>query len=158
MTYQFQTQLRDGITGEEYLDQHFAPYYTIQPASPAEQRQGIDRWYTRRTNNERFAVEYKTDHTAGRTGNAFVETVSVDIASKLGWAYTSRARYLIYRIPDPETIYIIPMAQIRYLVDAWRIRYPERRIPNQSANGNQYNTVGTLVPLTEFEKIAIAVR
>lgn len=152
-TYNFDTQLADGITGETYLDQHFAPWYTIRPATKAEQRQGIDRWYTRKANGEQFAVEYKTDHTAGRTGNAFIETLSVDVAGKPGWAYTSQARYLIYRVPDPETIYIIPMAQIRYRVDAWRRQYQERRI-----NNGAYHTVGVLVPLDEIEKIAVAVR
>ena len=151
-TYDFDTQFAQGETGEDYLDRRFAPWYTIRPATRTEQRQGIDRWYTRISNGETFPVEYKTDRTAGRTGNAFVETISVDTANKLGWAYTSKARYLIYRIPEPEVIYIIPMAELRYRVDAWKARYPERTIPN-----NTYNTVGTLVPLDEFERIAVAV-
>lgn len=152
MTYQFTTQLAEGITGEDHLDQKFAAWYTITPATRGEQRQGIDRWFTRRTNGEKISVEYKTDRTAGRTGNAFIETVSVDTAHKPGWAYTSQARYLIYHIPDPEATYILPMATIRYRIDTWRKTYPERRIPNDG-----YHTVGTLVPLDELEKIAVAV-
>lgn len=151
-TYDFTTQLADGESGEDYLDRKFSRWYTIRPATRLEQRQGIDRWYTRIRNGETFAVEYKTDRTAGRTGNAFIETVSVDTANKPGWAYTSQARYLIYRIPDPEAIYIIPMAEIRYRVDKWRATYPERTIPNDT-----YNTIGTLVPLDEIERIAAAV-
>lgn len=150
--YSFDTQLAQGEKGEEYLDQHFSRWYTVTRATAAQQRAGIDRWFTR-PDGERLAVEYKTDRTAGRTGNAFVETVSVDTAHKPGWAYTSQARYLVYFIPEPETIYILPMAAIRYQVDAWRRAYPERRIPN----GN-YHTVGTLVPLHEFERWAITVR
>lgn len=149
-TYQFATQLADGITGEDYLDQKFAAQYLITLATRAEQRQGIDRWFTRR--GEKISVEYKTDHTAGRTGNAFIETISIDTAMKPGWAYTSQARYLVYHIPNPETTYILPMSHIRYLVDTWRRQYPERRIPNDG-----YHTVGTLVPLDELEKIAVAV-
>ncbi len=156
-TYQFATQLADGITGEDYLDQKFAPCYTIVPATSSEQSHGIDRWFTSRSNGDRFSVEYKTDRTAGRTGNAFIETVSVDTAHKPGWAYTCQARYLIYHIPEPETTYMIPMSHIRYLVDTWRQKYPERRIPNTGHNGTKYHTIGTLVPLDEFEKIAATI-
>lgn len=152
-TYNFDTQLADGETGEAYLDNKFRKWYTITPATRAQQRLGIDRWYTRLSNGETFPVEYKTDRTAGRTGNAFIETVSVDTTNKPGWAYTSKARFLIYRIPEPETIYIVPMAEIRYRIDRWRTRYPERTIPNDT-----YNTIGTLVPLDEIERIAIAVQ
>jgi len=76
----------------------------------------------------------------------------VDTVGKPGWAYTSQARFLLYYIPKPDTIYIIPMARLRVLVDAWRQRYPERRI-----NNGTYHTVGTLVPLDEIERIAVAV-
>lgn len=152
-TYHFDTQLAQGETGEHILDARFADHYTIRPATAAQQRQGIDRWYTRITDGETFPVEYKTDRTAGRTGNAFIETISVDTVGKLGWAYTSQARYLIYYIPKPDTVYVVPMARIRVMVDKWRQQYPERRIPN-----NTYHTVGVLVPLDELEKIAVAVQ
>lgn len=153
MSYEFQKQLAEGMSGEEYLDGKFAAWYTITPATRGEQRQGIDRWFIRKSDGERFSVEYKTDRTAGRTGNAFVETVSVDTAHRPGWAYTSKARYLVYYIPEPETTYILPMAHIRFHVDTWRKTYPERRIPNGS-----YQTVGVLVPLDVFERFAVEVQ
>lgn len=104
-TYNFDAQLAQGQTGEQHLDQHFSRWYTIRPATASDQRRGIDRWYTR-PNGETFPVEYKTDRTAGRTGNAFIETTSVDT--------TNRNR--------------------------------------------TYHTIGTLVPLDELEKIAVAVQ
>lgn len=155
--YKFDIQHAIGTTGEARLDQIFRPFYLIQPASPEQQRQGIDRLVINRATGEHSFIEYKTDHRAGDTGNAFVETISVDTIGKPGWAYTSQARYLIYYIPDPETIYILPMAQIRYTIDRWRKLYPQRRIPNISARGHRYHTIGTLVPLLEFERIAIQV-
>lgn len=151
--YNFGAKLKQGQGGEAYLDNHFSEWYAIKEASGAEQRKGIDRWFTAKAKNSKpFSVEYKTDWTAGRTGNAFVETVSVDTAGKRGWAYTSESLYLIYYIPDPETIYVLPMASIRSRVDQWKKQYPERRIPNKG-----YFTIGALVPLDEFERLAVMV-
>lgn len=156
-SYTFGAQYTVGAVGEQALDQYFSRWYDIKLATRDEQRRGIDRVFVNRQNGQETTVEYKTDITAGRTGNAFVETVSVDTIGKPGWAYTCQARILIYHIPDPETIYVLPMARIRQNVDAWRSKYPERRIPNLSAQGNPYNTVGVLVPLDEFERIALTV-
>lgn len=152
MTYRFDTQLAQGEAGEAHLDQIFHRWYNIQPATAGQQRQGIDRWYTRISDQETFPVEYKTDHTAGRTGNAFVETISVDTTQKPGWAYSSQATYLIYFVPNPETIYVLRMADIRAQITDWVKQYPARQIPNRG-----YHTVGILVPLDEFERIAVAV-
>jgi len=91
MTYTFDAQKARGDAGESFLDQVFATGYEIRPATRAEQRRGIDRIFTRRKTGWRLAVEYKIDYKAAHTGNAFVETVSVDTAGKAGWAYSSAA-------------------------------------------------------------------
>jgi hypothetical protein len=154
MTYQFAEQLAQGQTYEQQLDARFADRYIIQPATPQQQRQGIDRVYRpRSTPHEVLYVEYKADKTAARTGNAFVETVSVDTANKPGWAITSQADWLFYLVPGAaEVLYIIRMADLRAKLPLWERRYDSRRIPNQG-----YHTVGLLVPLDEFERIAYAV-
>ncbi|MGE0278167.1 MAG: hypothetical protein AB7R40_22455 [Nitrospiraceae bacterium] len=148
-TYQFNQQLADGEKGERKLDAYFAKWFTITPATMDEQRRGIDRHFTRRSDGEHFTVEYKTDHTAGRTGNAFVETISVDTQSKAGWAITSRSQLLLYYVPGAGAIYVIPFPALRQALPTWQQRYPQRAIPNRG-----YHTHGILVPLLEFEKIA----
>lgn len=146
-TYDFTTQLTQGAEGERILDNYFANWFTIRHATRLEQRNGIDRIFTRE--GATYKVEYKTDTRASQTGNAFVETVSVDTAGKRGWAYTSEAEYLLYYVPGPETVYIIPFAQLRRHLTQWEQQYPTRKIPNRG-----YQTHGLLVPLDEFERIA----
>ena len=154
MTYSFTKQLAQGQTYEQQLDARFGDRYIIQPATPQQQRQGIDRVYRpRKAPDQLLTVEYKADKTAGRTGNAFVETVSVSTTGKPGWAITSEADWLFYLVLGAaEALYILQMAKLRAKLPAWRSRYQERQIPNEG-----YYTVGLLVPLDEFEKIAYAV-
>lgn len=147
-TYQFNQQLTAGEKGERKLDAYFTKWFKITPATPAEQRQGIDRHFAH-SDGSRYTVEYKTDHTAGKTGNAFVETISVDTQNKPGWAITSQAQILLYYIPDAGAIYVIPFPTLRQALPTWQQRYPQRAIPNRG-----YHTHGILVPLREFEKIA----
>ena len=146
--YDFKKQLAAGEQSEAMLDNFFAQWYSITPVGMAEQRQGIDRIFTR-TDGTTFPIEYKTDWTASKTGNAFVETVSVDTANKPGWAYSSKARYLIYYVPGDGLIYVIEFSKLRSHLRRWENQYQARSIPNQG-----YHTKGLLVPLVEFEKIA----
>jgi hypothetical protein len=146
MTYTFDAQKARGDAGESFLDQVFAADYEIRPATRTEQRQGIDRIFTRRQTGRRLAVEYKTDYKAAHTGNAFVETVSVDTAGKAGWAYSSHADYLIYYVPGDEVIYVIALEALRRELPRWVRAYPHRAAQNES-----YTTHGVLVPLHEFE-------
>ena len=152
MTYNFDRQKARGDAGEAFLDRWFADTYTIQPATREEQRRGIDRIFLHRQTGERLAVEYKTDYKAARTGNAFVETVSVDTADKAGWAYSSEADYLIYYVPGDDLIYVLTLETIRRELPRWVQEYPPRATKNEG-----YATHGVLVPLDEFEKYAEAV-
>jgi hypothetical protein len=149
MTYTFDAQKTRGDTGEEFLDRWFAAEYEVRPASPQEQRWGIDRIFIHRQTGQRLAVEYKTDYKAANTGNAFVETVSVDTVGKAGWAYESQADYLVYYIPAEGLIYVITLEVLRRELPRWVRVYPHRAAQNPG-----YATHGVLVPLDEFERYA----
>lgn len=164
--YTFDGQLAHGAQGEAALDAFFAAWFTIAPATPAQQRRGIDRIFTPRQaarRSERLAVEYKTDSRAGKTGNAFVELVSQDWSGSKtprrpavkGWAYTCAADYLVYYVTggDADAIYIVKPALLRRELPRWARTYPARAVPNASG----YATRGLLVPLRELERIAQAV-
>jgi hypothetical protein len=153
MTYQFETQLMRGQASEHEMDIFFQHRFEITPATPEEQRCGIDRHFVDRETHVTNTVEYKADWTAARTHNAFIETVSIDTRTKAGWAYTSQADWLIYRVVgDCEAIYIVRLSDLRKQLNRWRRRYPTRQIPNKD-----YQTIGLLVPLIELEAIAMAV-
>lgn len=134
---------------EQFLDDFSARWYTIRQASLIEQRQGIDRHFTDKKTGIATTVEYKADTTASRTGNAFVETVSVDATGKLGWAYTSQADWLFYYLPQDGLLYFWHFAEFRKHLPRWVRECKSRAIPNQG-----YKTVGMLVPLGEFEAYA----
>ena len=74
-TYDFEKQFEIGTQHEQILDEYFQRYFWVEPASRQEQRQGIDRWF-QAPDGSWMSVEYKADMTAGRTGNAFIETIS----------------------------------------------------------------------------------
>ena len=145
-TYAFQAQLSRGEGAEQQLDDHFADRFTIAPATREQQRQGIDRLFTRRDTGRLYTIEYKTDWTAGRTGNVFIETVSVDTMHIPGWAYSSTAQWLIYWVPPLAQICLIRLRTLRRHLDAWIEQHgPEKAIPNDG-----YYTRGVVVPLVEF--------
>ncbi len=150
--YEMQAQLSRGEAAERQLDAHFADRFAIQTASHEQQRLGIDRIFAKRpaTNNSGriYTIEYKTDWTAGHTGNAFIETVSVDSMSIPGWAYTSQAEWLVYWVPPRAQLYLIRMHTLRRHLDDWIEQHgPAKFIPNDG-----YYTCGVPVPLDEFEQ------
>lgn len=152
-TYQFDRQLAQGEAGEVQLDRHFCRWYRIFQVSRAYQRRGIDRVFVHRETGKSYTVEYKTDRRAGQTGNAFIETISIDTPPQVaGWVYTCQADYLVYFCPAPDTIYVLLPAVLRSVVGEWAAKYPARAIRNDG-----YNTHGVLVPLYELEKVAVVV-
>lgn len=154
-TYEFDKQLAVGHSGESALDAFFGRWYIIRPATAAQQRAGIDRIWEDRKTKRVMRVEYKTDRRAGRTGNAFIETASVvvdGVTKKQGWALTSQADVLVYYIPEPEAIYLLQLDDVRRALPGWMKQHLVRQIPNSG-----YYTEGVVVPLREFERIAIQV-
>jgi hypothetical protein len=153
ITYQFDAQMRRGDAGEAFLDDFFRQRgYTISPVSREDQRRGVDRLFISPRTGKQHRVEYKTDHTAGRTGNAFIETVSVDASGKMGWALTAQADMLIYYIPPSHKILIIPFTALHWELPRWIRDYP----PRQAAN-HTYATHGIIIPLAELEQHALRV-
>lgn len=146
--YDFKEQKKRGESSERYLDKYFSRWYDIQPASPLEQRQGIDRFFARRPGGQPTPVEYKTDYAAAKTGNAFLELISVDCRFVVGWAYSSCAEYLMYLVPE-YAIYVIRFSQLRLHLAMWTRKYEMRTVRNEG-----YNARGILVPLAEVDKLA----
>lgn len=113
------------------------------------QRMGIDATVAT-PNGYRHSVEFKTDFQASKTGNFFVETVSVDTEGALGWAYTSTAQLLGLYIPGQERILLIQMWDIKRLLPTWT-----RRFRLASCANDTYRSHGLLVPLKELEAITV---
>lgn len=141
-----------GKAAEHFIYEVFQAAFNVIPASPDLQSAGIDFTFIDRATNQQHFVELKTDWTAHKTGNAFIEMVSVDTEGKLGWTYTSTANWLLYFIPDDRRIYRISLEVLRSELPAWQI-FPTRTIPNKGRRGS-YNTIGLLVPLGELYRIA----
>jgi hypothetical protein len=151
MAYDFDRQLAEGRSGEEFLDRFFsARGHAVRPASADEQRQGIDRVITA-PDGRVMKVEYKTDFIAARTGNAFIETISVDARARMGWALTAQCDYLIYYIPA-RVIYVLPVRSLHWALPGWLRDYPQRQAPNHG-----YATHGVLVPLAALASYAVQV-
>jgi hypothetical protein len=152
--YGFAAQLAIGEVWEDRLDRFFTERFAVEVrrVGMEEQRRGIDRVFVGTETGEVYTVEYKADDKAGRTGNAFIETVSVDVTGKPGWAVASRADVLVYLVTEPETIYWIPMRRVRASLARWRRLYREVAAQNEG-----YKTLGLLAPLAELERIAVKV-
>ena len=97
----------------------------------------------------RFAVEYKTDHLAARTGNAFIETISVDVEQKAGWAFTAQADLLLYYVPGLSQVYVLRTTALRARLPFWLLAHEVQQVSNRG-----YQTHGLLVPLAELANCA----
>lgn len=143
-TYSFAEQLERGQHWEGVLDSYFSTWYNIREASRDEQRRGIDRWFRRKTGGEEVSVEIKADDKTSKTGNLFIETVSVLEKNKPGWAWKSEADILVY-LAIPDTLYIVPMREVRRRIPEWRDEYGTRNVRNKG-----WTSVGIPVPEEEF--------
>lgn len=144
-TYYFSDQLDKAEEYERKLDRYFSKWYDIRTVGMDAQRRGIDRIY--RNDDRKLAVEYKTDFLTQRTGNVFIETVSVDRTGKLGWAWTSQADIIVYLVA-PNTIYIANPYDIRDHIEFWKQQYGERSVQNKS-----YKSKGIPLPEKQFAKV-----
>lgn len=146
MTYQLAPKLAEGEHHERALDSYLNRWYRIRDVARVWQRLGIDRILTCRRTGRVISVQYKADTTAARTGNAFIETTSVDTAGVPGWALTCAAQYVVYYIPPRHVAYVVPGLLIKTLAARWQAEgRPTRRIPNDG-----YCAEGMLIPLSEF--------
>ena len=149
--YKFDSQLEVGTTGANEAVSYLSKWYNWYPATQQDERNGIDGILECRKTKRRWATEIKTDWTAGRTSNVFIETVSVDKEGILGWAYTSLAQLLVYYIPSLRRVYIASMAAIKAQLCEWKNQYETKKIPNNGRYGT-YNTEGLLIPFAVFER------
>lgn len=146
--HEFSDRLKRGEAIECALDEHFAERYSIRKATMKEQREGIDRVFTD-ADGESFAVEIKADWRASDTGNVFIETVSVDTQMVDGWAYTSKAGWLVYAFPQERRYVLVRLAELRKKLREWLRAYPRAKARNAT-----YHTHGVLVPVAELERLA----
>jgi hypothetical protein len=147
-SYDFSKQHSIGSDHEKALDEFFQRRYFVYPATREEQRTGIDRWFA--DEDECFlSVEYKADSRAHKTGNAFIETISVDTRYVLGWAYTSQAEALCYYLPSTKKGWLICFKALRSCLPRWVETYPTRKVKNFD-----YCTHGLLVPMQKLVDIA----
>jgi hypothetical protein len=148
--YDFKTQLAVGEKSEEQLDELFSQWYTCHPVDMDMQRKGIDRIFTKE-DGTRITVQYKIDYKTQKTGNAFIETVSVDVKNIPGWAYTCEADYIVYRVPgySPTDVHIIPTKALQEALPKWEQTYKTRGAKNRG-----YMTYGLLVPFPALAKLA----
>lgn len=152
--YDFDTQLAIGQAGEEALDVYFSKWYGIEPVDMELQMKGIDRIFTRKFDELRLAVEYKTDFVAAKTGNAFVETelaFTTGTRLKGGWARTCQADFLVYWPVGLGPITLNPLT-LRTHLDGWETQYQGRTVQNPT-----WVSVGILVPLRELRLLAVHV-
>lgn len=153
MLYDFQEQLKKGQTGESLIAAYFSEQFEVIPATDAQQRQGIDFTFVDRRTGKSLTVQVKTDEKAEITGNAFLETISVDKSGgcqqKQGWIFTSVATWLLYYLPQTSKLYIFEL-------DALRAKMPSfaKQYPTKTARNHNYNTHGICVPLKDLSELA----
>lgn len=147
--YGFDQQFAQGNKGENVLDTYFSRLYFVLLVPLDMQRLGIDRVFLNRESLMTHTIEYKTDSRAAQSGNVFIETVSIDRDNKPGWAYTSRADFLFYYLPQVGRVYCIEMSTLRRYLGDWVKHYPLKEIANKG-----YNTRGILVPCRDIVPIA----
>ena len=146
--HDFGEQLKVGEDGEGVIFRWFERNgWTVEPTGmDSGQRSGIDAWVSK-PNHLRQSVEVKTDLHSFRTGNAFIETVSIVSQSKPGWAYSSKADWVAYYLPQGGYFYFIRMAWLRSQLELWHRAHKEIIVRNKT-----YKTKGLLVPIVAFEQ------
>lgn len=112
---------------------------------------GIDRIWEK--DGHYWSVEYKTDQKTATTGNVFIETVSVDMANKPGWAISSKAEILVYFMPGlfgADIASLVFMSNLRAQIETWKRTFRTVGVANSGMFGGYYTTYGVLVPLGTF--------
>jgi len=84
------------------------------------------------------------------TGNFFFETQSNKARGRPGCFLYTQADYLLYYFVGPRLLYILPMPAIRDWFLAHQERFPERETSTPVGEGEEYITVGRLVPIGDL--------
>ena len=154
-TYNFQKQLEKGQVQEMRVEDFLRGRgWKVTQTDMSEQRRGIDRWLHNSMNPEAIGVEMKADFQAHRTGNAYIETVSVGryvgkdfVVEKDGWLYTSQADYLFYLVVETGKLYLTTPKDRREQMET-------KRYHGVTVKNNGYQGRGLLLPLKELENIS----
>lgn len=144
-------QFTNGKAAEAFLDEYFRSIgYAIRQTTPHEERVLClgDRQF--RLNGSAFFVEYKSGIQTFYTGNIFLETISVDTASKPGWVYTCRADFVYYAALLNGKILVFKPDQLRTMIDDLKRQF--REVKTGKGQNTGYNTHGLIVPLLYAEK------
>lgn len=113
-------------------------------------KNGIDSlWVGRYAPRLRWSVQYKTEPKAAQTGNAFIETISVDTKDKPGCVLTCLAQKYVIYIPPKQEIIVLDTHRLKVHVAKWEDRYGTVLAPNKT-----YTTHGIAVPLGRIREIA----
>lgn len=153
-------QLKQGKRYEDFLDGYFEPEWLIAPMPEYWERKYFfgDRIFVRRSDYKQVQfIEYKSDESASRTGNLFIETVSVDstVPPKPGWAVTCQANFIFYYLPLDSKILIFRPNVLRDNLESWRHRY--REVPTAPGKNSGYQTWGILLPVEIAETYAVKI-
>lgn len=143
--FPFKDKLEEGEKYEKELDAYYSKWFKVEAVDLSTQKMGIDRIFTNQTDGTRWTIEYKSDTVASSTGNAFIETISVNTTNKPGWAYSSCAQLLFYYLPMEGKVARLTMYAIKNLIREWLNKYPIKPCHNES-----YQSFGICVPLPVF--------
>lgn len=156
VVHDFKASLARGKKMEKKVRELFESSFTVAKATTDEQWKGID--FTARIRIENGAgvwkgVEVKYDERSMETGFVFVELYSNEQSGRKGWAYTCKAHLLVLVTPIPEfkqdaMLYFIDPKELKSRLEDWQSKYEVRRCQNEG-----FNSVGLLVPLSEFEDL-----
>jgi len=146
----FADRLADGQTHEVTVLGWLEQWYDWKPAEQIDDSAfGIDYHLTNRTDSSKLSIQIKADTVASRTGNAFIETVSVDTYGKPGWVFTCQADRIFYYLPFSGTLFILKPDVLQRMAYTWVEDYGIRTAANDG-----YHTYGCPVPLTIVESVA----
>lgn len=144
-------QYTNGKAVESILDEFFGGQgFLIRRTTPHEERVLYlgDRHFSKP--HRGFFVEYKSGLQTHYTHNIFLETVSVDSASKPGWVYTCRADYVCYAcLLDGKILVFLP-EYLRSVIESLKQKF--REVKTSKGQNQGYNTHGLIVPLDYAEK------
>ncbi|MFW6028920.1 MAG: hypothetical protein ACOCRO_01560 [Halanaerobiales bacterium] len=98
-----------------------------------------------------FKIEIKGDRW-DKTGNFFFETYSNKEKGTPGCFIYTEANYVFYYFVKTKVLYVLPMPKIRKWFLRNINRFKERATTTPLGNGEQYTTVGRLVPISDVLK------
>lgn len=141
----FAQQVHTGAAAEAKLDRWAEQRFGEPPeqVDMAMQKAGIDRTVAGIT------LEYKADSQGHRTGNVFLETISVDRTGKPGWVWTTEADWVVYWLPASGDGWLLAPAALRDRIWDW-----SRRFRVKVSSNPTYHSYGLLVPVGELEQVA----